>query len=178
MSRSSYDFHFEPALIGATPFWLAARFSEPGIMRLLAEHGADPLFVQHSDEVSVNKGFKHKTEVTTALMAALGMGGGTAWVQPTGDRELLTLEAVKFALDAGVDVNAANTDGRTALAAREGPDVRQSCQVFGPEGRYVTQFRDQQGTPRIDRITRSACTQTEHAAERCALWTPKFMQFR
>jgi len=115
--RSSYDFHFEPALVGATPFWLAARFSEPGIMRLLAKHGADPLFVQHSDELTVNKGFKHKTEVTTALMAALGMGGGTAWVQPTGDREALTLEAVKFALDAGVDVNAANTDGRTALAA-------------------------------------------------------------
>ena len=31
--RSSNDFHFEPALVGATPFWLAARFSEPGIMR-------------------------------------------------------------------------------------------------------------------------------------------------
>jgi ankyrin repeat protein len=115
--RSSYDFHFEPALVGATPFWLAARFNEPGIMRLLAKHGADPLFVQHSDEVAVNKGFKHKTEVTTALMAALGMGGGTAWVQPTGGREALTLETVQLAVDPGVDINAANTDGRTALTA-------------------------------------------------------------
>jgi hypothetical protein len=45
------------------------------------------------------------------------MGGGAAWVQPTGDREALTLDAVRLAVDLGVDINAANTDGRTALAA-------------------------------------------------------------
>src|SRR5262249_60082168 len=33
--RSSHDFHFEPALVGATPFWLAARFTEPAVMRML-----------------------------------------------------------------------------------------------------------------------------------------------
>ena len=38
--RSSKDFHFEPALVGATPFWLAARFAEPGVMRLLVKQGA------------------------------------------------------------------------------------------------------------------------------------------
>jgi ankyrin repeat protein len=116
--RSSYDFHFEPGLVGATPFWLASRFSEPGVMRLLVKHGADPLFVHHSDVVA-DRGFKHKTEVTTALMAATGMGGGTtAWVQPPRSaRAALTLEAVKLAVELGVDVNAANTDGRTALDA-------------------------------------------------------------
>jgi ankyrin repeat protein len=116
--RSSHDFHFEPGLVGATPFWLAARFSEPGVMRLLVKHGADPLFVHHSDEV-LDRGFKHKKEVTTALMAAMGMGGGTnAWVQPARSaREGLTLEAAKMAVELGVDVNAADTDGRTALAA-------------------------------------------------------------
>jgi ankyrin repeat protein len=46
------------------------------------------------------------------------MGGGTAWVQPDrGEREALTLEAVKLAVESGVDVNAADTDGRTALDA-------------------------------------------------------------
>ena len=113
--RSSHDFHFEPALVGATPFWLAARFNQPGVMRLLVKHGADPLFVHHSDQVGA--GFKHRIEVTTALMGATGMGGGTtAWVQPArGEREALTLEAVKLAAELGVDVNAVNTDGRTAL---------------------------------------------------------------
>ena len=50
--RSSDDFHFEPALVGATPYWLAARFTEPDIMRLLVKHGADPLFVHHADWVA------------------------------------------------------------------------------------------------------------------------------
>jgi ankyrin repeat protein len=115
--RSSRDFHFEPALVGATPFWLAARFSQPGVMRLLVKHGADPLFVHRSESVA-EKGFRRRTEVTTALMAATGMGGGTAWVQPArGEREALTLEAVKLAVELGADVNAVNTDGRTALDA-------------------------------------------------------------
>ncbi len=39
----SHDFYFDPSLVGATPFWLAARFSEPGVMRLLVKHGADPI---------------------------------------------------------------------------------------------------------------------------------------
>ena len=115
--RSSHDLHFEPALVGATPFWLAARFSQPNVMRLLVKHGADPLFVHHSDYVT-EAGSRHRTEATTALMAATGMGGGTAWVQPRrAEREALTLEAVKLAAELGVDVNAANTDGRTALDA-------------------------------------------------------------
>src|SRR5258705_10047881 len=84
--RSSHDFNFDPELVGATPFWLAARFSEPSVMRLLVKHGADPLFVQHSDRVVDAPGgiaFEHRTRTTTALMAATGMGGGgTAWVQP------------------------------------------------------------------------------------------------
>ncbi len=115
--RSSRDFYFDPILVGATPFWLAARFSQPSVMRLLVKHGADPLFVHRSDSVA-GKGFQHRTDATTALMAAVGMGGGTAWVQPArGERDALTLEAVKLAVELGVDVNAVNTGGRTALEA-------------------------------------------------------------
>jgi ankyrin repeat protein len=119
--RSSKDFHFSPELVGATPVWLAARFGGPTILRLLVEHGADPLFVHHGDRVVEGKGgtgFQHRADLTTALMAAVGMGGGEAWVQPErGEREALTLEAVKLLAERGVDVNAANVDGRTALDA-------------------------------------------------------------
>ena len=115
--RSSKDYNFAPALVGATPFWLAARFSQPGVMRLLAEHGANPLEVHHSDYFTGARA-QHRNEMTTALMAAMGMGGGTAWVQlPRAEREPLALEAAKLAVDLGVDVNAANTDGRTAMDA-------------------------------------------------------------
>ena len=116
--RSSKDWNFEPALVGATPYWLAARFNQPNVMRLLVKHGADPLALHQSDYYASARG-GHRTELTTPLMAAVGMGGGgTAWVQaPRSQREALTLDAVKQAVDAGVDVNAINTDGRTALDA-------------------------------------------------------------
>lgn len=119
--RSSRDFHFSPELVGATPFWLAARFGGPDLMRLLVKHGADPLFVHHGEHVVEGRGgtgFQTRKDVTTALMAAAGMGGGEAWFQPErGQREAVMLEAITVAAQLGVDVNAANTDGRTALDA-------------------------------------------------------------
>lgn len=121
--RTSRDFNFEPELVGATPFWLAARFMQPAVMRLLVERGADPLFVHRSERVIDGKGtfFDRRREATTALMAAVGMGGGgNGWVPlPAARREALMLETVKLATELGVDVNAVNTDGRTALDAAQ-----------------------------------------------------------
>src|ERR1043166_6584150 len=116
--RSSDHWNFAPELVGATPFWLAARFNEPAVMSMLAKHGADPLFVHHGDRMVEGRGeaFQHRLDVTTALLAATGIGGGKAWVvPPRAEREALALETVKLALELGVDINAANTDGRTAL---------------------------------------------------------------
>jgi uncharacterized protein len=119
--RSSKDFHFSPELVGAAPVWLAARFGGPAVLRLLLQHGADPLFVHHGNHVVEGKGgtgFQHRADRTTTLMAAVGMGGGEAWVQPDrAAREALALDAVKLLAALGVDVNAANVDGRTALDA-------------------------------------------------------------
>jgi ankyrin repeat protein len=115
--RSSADFNFAPALIGASPFWLAARFAEPNVMRLLVKQGADPRFVLRN-EYYVNDLNDRRTQATTALMAAVGVGGGRAWVQPDWHQlEALILESVKLAIELGVDVNAVNSDGRTALDA-------------------------------------------------------------
>ncbi len=115
--RASNDFNFPPPLVGATPFWIAARFIEPAVMRLLVKHGANPLVVHHADYVS-GESLEHRQEATTALMAAVGMGSRmNAWVQPgRAEREALTLEAVKIAAELGVDVNA-DLDGKTALEA-------------------------------------------------------------
>jgi uncharacterized protein len=113
--RSSDDFHFMPALVGASPFWLAARFTEPGIMRLLAKHGADTRVIHESNYVQ-GEGYQRRKERTTAVTAALGMGGGTAWVPiDRARRDEVVLETVKLAVELGADVNAAAVDGRTAL---------------------------------------------------------------
>lgn len=120
--RASRDYNFRPSLIGATPFWLAARFGELGLMRLLAAHGADPAFVHRADYIA-DGSFERRREATTALMAALGMGGGRrlrAWfTPPSGDPEARALSAVTLAADLGADVRAAGTDGRTALDEAE-----------------------------------------------------------
>ena len=123
--RASHDFFFDPAFVGATPFWLAARYEQPEVMRLLAAHGADPLFVHYVDHWgggNLEMGWARVTEgATTALMASLGMprGRGFPYRQPEdrAEREALALECAKVALELGVDVNASNADGRTALDA-------------------------------------------------------------
>ncbi len=115
--RSSQDWHFEPSLVGATPLWLAARFTEPNVMRMLVEHGADPKFVHHAEYVA-EQGFGQaaRKENVTALMAATGILRIFPWVDvPDKDAEPLMLESVKLLVGWGVDVNAQNTDGRNAL---------------------------------------------------------------
>ncbi len=115
--RASDDYHFPPSLVGATPFWLAARFAQPNVMRLLVEQGADPLFV-HRVEYHTADGSQLRREAATALLAATGIGSGSAWTEPRPDeRAALLLEAVQLAVELGVDVNAASPDGRTALDA-------------------------------------------------------------
>jgi uncharacterized protein len=113
--RASDDYHFMPALVDATPYWLAARFTQPDVMRILAKHGADPQVVHVSNYVQ-GEGYQRRTERTTAIMAALGMGGGTAWMPiDRSARDALILESVKVAVELGADVNATTMDGRTAL---------------------------------------------------------------
>jgi ankyrin repeat protein len=138
--RDSIDFYLNPGFVGATPFWLAARFRTPKIMRLLAEHGADPLFVHHptyfAGDLYGDRKLVHEGD-TTALMAAVGMGAEAPPVavdrlsriaegapvaaqrrEPDPiELEALTLEAVKVAAELGVDVIVGNADGNTALHA-------------------------------------------------------------
>lgn len=127
--RSSADYFFHPAFIGATPFWLAARFSEPEAMKLLIAHGADPLFVHNVDYWSTRtktSDYKRETPgATTALMAAVGLGRGSGFRPvPVAEREQRTLEAVKIAVEAGVPVSATDAEGRTALEAATAMDYK------------------------------------------------------
>ena len=122
--RQSRDFFFHPAFVGATPFWLAARFVQPGIMRALAESGSDP-HVTHAPQYWAGQGpsFSWRAEgSTTALMAAVGMGGRAGGFATPGplEREGLILEAVRIAAELGVELDARNGNGRTAAQAAQG----------------------------------------------------------
>jgi uncharacterized protein len=118
--REAEDYYFHPAFVGATPFWLAARSSQPEMMRLLASHGADPA-IAHTVSYWGRKGKDSKyTRVTpgtiTPMMAALGMGGGAGIRAPLlNEREAKALECIKIAVEAGAPIEAADADGRTAL---------------------------------------------------------------
>jgi ankyrin len=94
---------------GLTPFLLASLSGDVSTMRLLLERGADP-------HIETFGG-------TTALMAAAGVN----WVvnQTYDEGEPALLEAVKLCLELGMDVNASNSMGLTALmgAANRGSDA-------------------------------------------------------
>jgi ankyrin repeat protein len=132
--RSSRDWNFAPELVGATPFWLAARFNEPDVMRLLLNHGADAKFVHHANYHN-EEPVEPRTQVSNAVMAAAGMGGGVAWVQPDrAAREALMLESVTLAADQGIDLNAVNSDGRTALDAARALKYESVVKVLSERG--------------------------------------------
>jgi ankyrin repeat protein len=99
---------------GTTPLMRAARTNDAAVMKLLLDGGADP--------------FLTLPDKTNALMLAAGQGlgglrgEGIRIVTPT---ELGAVEAVKLLLDRGMDPDAFNTTGNTALhaAINRGDDV-------------------------------------------------------
>ena len=115
--RDSQDFVLPTPVVGATPYLLAAKYLEVEIMRALAAAGADT-------KATMPNG-------ATALM----MAAGTFEARARDERRNLSrrgicvcdgaeiedanraAEAVKAALDAGIDVNAIGKNGDTALHA-------------------------------------------------------------
>ena len=104
-------------LTGATPFWLAAKYAEVDIMRVLAENGADPL-------LSPENG-------TTPLMAVAGAGWNTRsnnrrdqgigvdaaeLLVAAGERS--TWEGTRLALELGSDPNATDPRWRDRASRR------------------------------------------------------------
>jgi ankyrin repeat protein len=84
---------------GATPFFRAAVSGDLTVMKLLMEHGADPLLPTGDH--------------TTPLMGAAGIGWSDGFSHEYSENE--TLEAMQLLLDKGADVNAINDQGMTAL---------------------------------------------------------------
>jgi ankyrin repeat protein len=90
--------------IGSTPFISAAKVADAAVMRLLLDAGADP-------GLTTNDG-------TTAVMMAAGLGKRAAQeITYYQWDETKAIAALQVALDAGVNINAANEHGETAFHA-------------------------------------------------------------
>lgn len=84
---------------GSTAFWRAAQATDLAAMRLLVAHGADPRIA--SDEGD------------TALMMAAGVGWAGNFSRNAPDSPL---DAVRFCVELGLDVNTQDVTGYSALA--------------------------------------------------------------
>jgi ankyrin repeat protein len=87
---------------GATPFMRAARKCDVAMMQLLLEAKADVSLAQKSGN-------------TPVMLCAGSVSGGGGEDTPDRVSEAEALAAIRLALDAGVDVNAQNATGDTAL---------------------------------------------------------------
>ncbi len=91
---------------GATPFWRAAQSGDVTLMKMLLAKGADPKMA------------------TAHNVTPLAVASGIGWVDGITFEwsQAENLEAVKICLDVGIDPNAADDEGRTALhgAAHKG----------------------------------------------------------
>ncbi len=85
---------------GASPFILAARTGDLSLMNLLLELGADPAITN--------------ADGSTALLAAAGIGDLGSGQQAAGTEEEATA-AVELLLELGLDINAVDDNGETAM---------------------------------------------------------------
>lgn len=133
--RQTTDYNFHDALLDATPLWLAARFTEPAIMHLLIDAGADPLVTKRVSYPAQRMGdnFMADEGEVSLLMAAVGMGHRRlrmSWGSPerragqTGlSHEDLVLAAARIAVAAGVDADLVDAEGISALDFARGRNL-------------------------------------------------------
>ncbi len=135
---------------GTTAFLRAARAGDADAMRLLLKRGADPAIATGSDTpVDVSQPVRRAPGGINPLMAAAGLGSKEEDTVGRKKTEAQSIEAIQVCLDAGVDVNARDGRGQTALygAALQGyDDVVKFLLAHGADPK----IKDQRGFTALD----------------------------
>ena len=140
--RFSADFSIRHQAVGGNAFWLAARYGELAIARLLAERGADP-HVSPANRMS-------------SLQAAMGVSQIAqenrrnqvdAPEIDRADMERLTLALARVVLDLGVDLNQADDRGNTALHDAVRTGFASVVELLAAHGANLGAMNDRGQTP-------------------------------
>jgi ankyrin repeat protein len=135
---------------GTTPFLRAARAGDAAAMRLLLKRGADPKIATGSDvPQDVSQPVRRQPGGINPLMAAAGLGAKEEDTVGRKKTEADAIEAIKVCLDGGVDINAVDGRGQTALygAALQGYDeVVKFLLAHGAK----PDIKDQRGSTALD----------------------------
>jgi ankyrin repeat protein len=120
---------------GTTPLLRAAKAADLPAMRLLLAKGADP-------KLATRAGI-------TPRMAAAGLGSKEEDSTGRFKTEEEAIEAIQLCLDAGVDINAANGQGQTALHAAALKGYDKVVQFLADHGANLS-VKDRQGKTPLD----------------------------
>lgn len=161
--RTSQDWAINPALVSATPYWLAAFYREPEIMRLLVAAGADPRLTtleswrrvfERAGGVgppSITGGFE-----TPLMAAARGSSDRNRFFLNRRDRndeeERKALETVKIAASLGSNVDAVDQNGNTALHTAASRNYTAIVQFLAERGANLN-TKNNAGTTPLDLAT-------------------------
>jgi ankyrin len=142
--RFSADFSIRSQLIGMNAFWLAAKYGEVEILNKLLEHEADPFYISERG--------------VTTLQVAMGNSGSS--LDHRRDRignaapdleaeERSTLELARILIDLGVDVNAADSRGQTAMHHAVLKDFDSVVEFLISRGADITVVNERGQTPLV-----------------------------
>jgi ankyrin repeat protein len=121
---------------GATPLARAAKSNDLVLMRMLFDAGADPRLTL-------------KDRTTVAMIAAAGGAVVGAYAAAIPVTEASSLEAIKLCVEHGVDLNAFNTNGQTALHGATARGANSIVQYLADNGAKLD-MKDKQGRTPLD----------------------------
>jgi ankyrin repeat protein len=108
---------------GVTPFFMASATADIAYMKLLVELGANPAITN--------------VDGCTPLMAACGIGVGSAQASEVAGEEPEVLEAAAYLLKLGADINAVDANGETAMHGAALKNLPKVVQFLADRGAKV-----------------------------------------